>query len=500
MNSKGIYALLAIFFANAAAAAEQAAYLRPLVDSIAVTPLLTVGESVPRTSNPTQSFRLIGVPDGLGLERSGGRIRLWVNHELEKTDASQPIAGGPLQKGAFVSLFLLAPAKPDASAQIGGRAPILPPIPPIGVLSGDFAASSFLLNGRPWEGVPALFCSGFLAGPEVGFDRPIYLTGEEADGSQSGDGRGGLGFAFTEGRANALPGLGRYRKENLVVVPGTGLKTVLFGLEDGPGGLKSELYLYIGQKNLSSSDALARNGLAGGRLYVFGSATGGKSDESKFRKADRPVVGRWIPIDAPEELTDAELDAKAAESGAFRFDRVEDGTYDRNRNGTFYFVTTGGDIPENRKGRLYRLTFNPNDPLAGPTLLEILLEGDAGDGIVSPDNIDMNASGEMILLEDFTMGAPLEFLKRNPSVWLYRPASGEKPIRIAEVDGKFWESSGVIDASSLYGSGSWLLDVQAHTIKSREASQRQGLEGDAQLVEGGQLLLLKMGSYRATQK
>lgn len=455
-----------------AAAAGAADYLRPLLPTVKVTPLLTVGESVPRTSHPSQSFRLIGVPDGLGLARSpDGQVRLWVSHELKKTDVSQPVVGAPLQKGAFISLYNLSPE---------GR-----------VLTGDLAASTFLLNGRPWEGTPALFCSGFLAGPEVGFDRPIYLTGEESDGNESGDGRGGLGFAFTEGRAHALPGLGRYRKENLVVVPGTGLKTVLFGLEDGPKGLKSELYLSIGQKNLSSSDALERNGLVGGRLYVFGSATGGKGDESRFRKTDRPVVGRWIPIDAPEELTDAELDARAAESGAFRFDRVEDGTYDRNRQGIFYFVTTGGDIPENRKGRLYRLTFNPNDPPAGPTLLEILLEGDSGDGIAGPDNIDMNASGEMIILEDFTAGAPFEFLKRNPSVWLYHPERGGKPVRIAESEGKFWETSGVIDASSVYGPGTWLLDVQAHTISSREASRRQGIEGDAQLVEGGQILLLR---------
>ncbi len=467
-----IFLLLLFSSVARAAARDNAAYLKLLVPSVTVTPLLTVGESVPRTSEPSQSFRFIGVPDGLGLEKSpDGRVRLWVTHELEKTDASQPIAGGPLQKGAFVSVFNLSSE---------GR-----------FVSGDLAASAFLLNGRPWEGTPALFCSGFVAGPEVGFDRTIYLTGEESDGNQSGDGRGGLGFAFTEGRAHALPGLGRYRKENLVVVPGTGLKTLLFGLEDGPKGLKSELYLYVGQKNLSSADALERNGLVGGRLYAFGSATGGKSDESKFRKTDRPIVGKWIPVDGPEGLTDVELDAKAAESGAFRFDRVEDGTYDRRRNGVFYFVTTGGDIPENRKGRLYRLTFNPNDPLAGPTLLEILLEGDAGDGITSPDNIDINASGEMLLLEDFTAGAPFEFLKRNPSVWLYRPDSGEKPVRIAEVDGKLWESSGVIDAAKVFGPGSWLLDVQAHSISSREASERQNLSGDAQLVEGGQILLLQ---------
>ena len=38
-----------------------------------------------------------------------------------------------------------------------------------------------------------------------------------------------------------------------------------------------------------------------------------------------------------------------------------------------------------------------------------------------------------------------------------------------------WESSGILDVSKYYGEGSWLVDVQAHTIK-----------------EGGQLLLMKI--------
>src|SRR5262249_18773033 len=44
-----------------------------------------------------------------------------------------------------------------------------------------------------------------------------------------------------------------------------------------------------------------------------------------------------------------------------------------------------------------------------------------------------------------------------------------------------WETSGVIDASALYGPGTWLIDVQAHTIQ-----RNNPLVGK----EGGQLLLL----------
>ncbi|HEX5036009.1 MAG TPA: alkaline phosphatase PhoX [bacterium] len=472
MKTRLAIAFLSFLLTIARSSFSETPYLKPVDPSVSVAPVLTVGGSVPRTSDKSQSFRLIGETDGLGLlKEADGTVKLWVNHELEKTDVSQPVPGTPLQTGAFVSLFQLASDRP---------APV----------SGDFAASTLFLGTQAWGRIPALFCSGNLSGAEVGFDRPIYFTGEEATGNQSGDGRGGMGFAFTGGNAYALPELGRYRKENLVVVPGTGLKTLLFGLEDGPKGLNSELYLYIGEKKLSSTDPLERNGLTGGRLYVLGSATDGRNDETTFHKINSPLVGRWIPVDGASGLTDDELDAKASAAGAFRFDRIEDGTYDRRRNGVFYFVTTGGGSA-NAKGRLYKLTFNPKDPLASPMILEILIEGDAGDPIVSPDNIDMNADGEMLILEDFTLDNFWTYLKRNNSVWLYRPDGNSKPVRIAEAAAKGWEPTGVIDASSVYGPGSWILDVQAHTRSSAAASAAAGLTGDAQLVEGGQILLLR---------
>ena len=45
-----------------------------------------------------------------------------------------------------------------------------------------------------------------------------------------------------------------------------------------------------------------------------------------------------------------------------------------------------------------------------------------------------------------------------------------------------WESSGIIDVSKLFGEGTWLVDVQAHTLK---VAQFDGVD------EGGQLLLLR---------
>ena len=57
-----------------------------------------------------------------------------------------------------------------------------------------------------------------------------------------------------------------------------------------------------------------------------------------------------------------------------------------------------------------------------------------------------------------------------------------------------WETSGIIDASAIYGVGNWLLDVQAHTVDSLMASQLQGFTTDQKVVEGGQLLLMTVAS------
>jgi hypothetical protein len=91
---------------------------------------------------------------------------------------------------------------------------------------------------------------------------------------------------------------------------------------------------------------------------------------------------------------------------------------------------------------------------------------------------------------------------RDSSIWAYDIGSGILR-RVAELNqlvvpsdlrnvAGFWESSGIIDMSSIFGSGTWMINVQAHSITSSEASKLQNLSTDAQVVAGGQLLLLKI--------
>jgi hypothetical protein len=78
-------------------------------------------------------------------------------------------------------------------------------------------------------------------------------------------------------------------------------------------------------------------------------------------------------------------------------------------------------------------------------------------------------------------------------IWRYDLRTGQLTI-VAEVDQSAdpqaragnWESSGIVDASALFGPGAWLVTVQAHSIWV----ETQPAEGYTRKLEGGQLLLL----------
>jgi hypothetical protein len=60
---------------------------------------------------------------------------------------------------------------------------------------------------------------------------------------------------------------------------------------------------------------------------------------------------------------------------------------------------------------------------------------------------------------------------------------------VAAVNTLGWESSGIIDASEFYGPGSWLLDVQAHSLFVEGPTLIDGINFK---TEGGQLILLRV--------
>ena len=489
-----------------AAIADVKRYTVPLAGSGYETKrLLTAGDTIPETSQPGKQFQMVGIPDGLGAykARNGQRIVL-MNHELTNTTLSAPTLGGPtepLNKGAFVSKLVV-----DKNGN---------------VLSGE-RAYDWVFNENTFVGPAAdtsagnatrpfsRFCSGDLAGPkEHNFDRWIYLTNEE-EGTPANtyDTLGGLAVAITDNALFTLPRLGRFAWENSVTQPTEGRRTVIMSLEDGPSDLEldkenSQLYMYVGTKKRGPGQTvLGRNGLDNGDLYVLTPAAAAQSSEAAF--ASGSIAVQWVNLGNVSALSEAQLEAASDAVNAIRFARPEDGAFNDRRTSEFFFVTTGSNGAAtgalgnpNNLGRLYSLRLDKKD-VTKPATLSVVVNADqviagGGDTAISPDNID--ASSRYLMINEDGTGAPagsravMAAKGRDGSVWRFPLRSGAVGVssigqRVAELDppGKdgiavgagIWETSGIIDTSSVWGKGSWLFDVQAAPADDRRRRLEHG--------------------------
>lgn len=194
-------------------------------------------------------------------------------------------------------------------------------------------------------------------------------------------------------------------------------------------------------------------------------------------------------------MTDAELETAADAADAFGFNRIEDGAWSKTSRKDFYFVTTGSGTG-NLLGRLYHLELNPGNPLKTATLSvvynadEIIAAG--GDIAISPDNIDTSADYITICEDGTSASRPVMAAKgRDGSIWRFDLHNNFAYERVAELnppgrDGVpvgpgIWETSGIIDTTSLFGNGTWLVDTQAHSPTTPPGSGT---------IEDGQLLIM----------
>ncbi|MGI9110842.1 MAG: alkaline phosphatase PhoX [Gaiellaceae bacterium] len=491
----GIAAVAALGAASAAAAGI--AIIKPYAVGIDggyyTQRLLSVGDTVPETSNSSLEYQMVGIPDGLGAHKGNrGRTILYLNHELGNTVQSQPIVGGAINRGAFVSKYVL---------NRKGK-----------VLSGERAYDTTYIDdtligpaaevGNTTPGF-ARFCSGFLADEKVGFDRPIYFANEESGAPGTFDGKGGLSVAIFDNEAHGLPSLGRFPWENTLVQPGTGKYTVIMGMEDGPASqdrtaTNSQLYMYVGVKSRGKgASVLERNGLVGGTLYVFRSKDPARNSESAFLSGS--VRGEWVAIPGAAAMTDVQLEAASDAVNAMIFARPEDGAFNPNEAGEYFFVTTG-EGTGNALGRLYSLELTGRDS-TGPANLTIEYNADTviaagGDIAISPDNIDASRDYLMINEDGTTTSRRVMASKnRDGSIWRFdldrNGVDVSSALRVAELNqpGRdripvlpgIWETSGIIDTAELFGKDTWLFDVQAHSPTTMPRPNT---------VEDGQLLML----------
>ena len=447
-------------------------YLTPIDAGVEFTSMLSVGDNVKRKNKGNESYRMSGIPDGLGAYDNGdGTMTVLMAHELGSNVGVVRTHGG---KGAFVSKWQVR--KSDLK-----------------VLNGDDLINTVALwDGGKYVNSPAVafnrFCSADLAATTALYHRAtgkgfnegrVFLNGEE---TTNGRGFAHLAAGRQHGTTYELPAVGRAAWENLLASPFEQDLTIVAGMDDGALNA-SKLYFYVGEKQ-SQGNAIELAGLGNGASFQV--AIAGHATESGVNAIGYGFVGNFSLVD----------------SGGTGMNRVEDGAWDTQNPNRFYFVTTANFAGNSR---LWRLTFSDiHDPLAGGTI-EVLIDGQVT-GQKMMDNLTVDGAGDVIIQEDVGNQAHLG------KIWKYRAATGVTSLvaqhdalrfisgAAADIDGtdarqSDEESSGVVDVSSLfdgtpgYDTGSYryfLLDVQAHY------GSVNGVALPADLVEGGQLLLMKM--------
>ena len=475
--------------------------------------ILSSNDVVPDTGGGSAQYRMVGIPDGLGVLRKGKTVRVFMTHEITKSatgDLSEPRVGQSKQRGAFASEWILN----KKGEVISGRR-AFDNVYQDNTLVGPAAQAD---NSTP---AFSRWCSAFLATRRVGFDRPIFMANEETGPPSSGptqtfDPKGSQSVAIYNDEAHALSKLGHFPKENTVVMRGTGNRTIILTTEDGPRTPDSQLYLYIGHKDRTSDNVLRRNGLDNGKLYALASDDPQKTNENDLLQGDSFHVS-WKEIANADTLTDVQTEAAADAAGAFGFVRIEDGEFKPNKKREFWFDTTGdqqardeSDPTTNELGRLYRLRFDKRDPLEGATLTQAYNADQLTamqDGPLSPDNVTVTKR-DIFVNEDGTGGgAPggtgsrddMAARNRDGSIWRVPLATAGDPstfTRVGELIGRseggrdgikttsgIWETSGIVGARHAFGRNTFLFDVQAHPPTAAPG-------GTDVTVEDGQLLLL----------
>jgi Alkaline phosphatase PhoX len=417
--------------------------LVPLRSGVAIEPLLSAGDIV-------GGYQATGVMDGLGAYRSSeNTVEVFMNHELEGTDPTW----------ARVSHLTLSNSG--------------------GILSGHYS-----ITGT--EGFED-FCSSTLAMVE---GHPWYFLGEET--LTDGKGRALVIDATTDQRYE-LPGLGRFEHENVVPMTSLANQGVFLELtEDEEAGL-SQQYLYRAQ---TMADLLAGRG----QLFVWvpNQMLDGDPSPNDVTKG-QTIQGTFQPVPGSATADYDTLEDYAQSVGAFDFVRPEDAAEIPGQPGVFYMADTGTKNSEDFDGRIYRFAHNMTNPLKAS--LRVVLDSTV-DNLRNPDNLGASTLGVMIQEDrngDNIKAKPpgQDNLGGYGRVGFYSFATGRltwyarvnTPDRDAQRSGEgSWESSGVIDTSRIFGAGTWLLDVQAHTRSTPQPGF--DLVPDSSSGEDAQLILM----------
>ena len=272
-------------------------------------------------------------------------------------------------------------------------------------------------------------------------------------------------------------------------------------------------------------------------------ATGLNPDGSEMKSVDKgypppPNNLSWqndlrsvatVGIDGPQWVLEYWSDI----NNVFQFVRIEDIAYDKRAGmgNVVYLVDSGRgrradqslDTPPFRStnGRVWKMVLDPADPTKVISMT-VFVEGDDSPvktvaEVHQPDNIETTQTG-IFLTED--PGSSQQFTAAQQAIdpgattarlW-YVPFTGAPEVVAkvdqsadggpTDVDGRAagnwgaWESTGIVDASAAFGPGTFLINVQAHTLWVEKAPGEDN-NGDSQpdftyKREGGQLMIVKI--------
>jgi hypothetical protein len=265
-----------------------------------------------------------------------------------------------------------------------------------------------------------------------------------------------------------------------------------------------------------------------GSLYGFKSNVAGVDDYYDFAPGSTmSVSGSFVKIPKAAAVGDqTALENASDAAGVFQFLRIEDVAYDRKHPNIVYLADSGraaltadGNAFASTNGRIWKMVLDRHNPRKVRSL-SILIDGETvGLGQVGvihqPDNLETTRNS-LLITEDpssanqFAVGDPNGTTAR---IWRYdlRTRALTVAAKVVQTEDEgltdkdpatsaakwgAWESSGIVDVSRYFGRGTFLVDVQAHSlfVEIGDGPDLVAPAGPDWLNkrEGGQLLLIRI--------
>lgn len=469
---------------------SQSPYLLPTAPGVNITSIFTAGDEA-------NGYKMVGIPDGLAAINNGnGTFTVLVTHGLPAADGV-PRAHGAT--GSFVSQLTVA----NASLRVTTGDDLIQSLNLWNPVLGQYNLA-FTPMDRLGSADLADISAFFDPATGRGTTSRILLNGEQPFDDN------GRAFAHVASGPNAgtswdLPALGRHSWANLVASPVAQAKTVVMALDNSDRFFSSEfstnpseVYVWVGNKQTTGTEierAGLRNGILNG--LKVGRPGAYRATEATIVNGDRFELVALF--NQTNQLNPGPLQQDASAKGVTQFREVGDGAFDPTNPNVFYFSSAGTGFGPTR---LWKLTFDDiKRPEAGGKI-EAVINAPPLPG-VEFDGVATNTAGNVLIQEGDIAVGPFPNGTAQVHQW---DAGNQDLIPVAQTDAirfelgfvdlypdfqypqfpgpqiaLFAEATGMIDISSILGSGYYLAAIQAN------ADLRPF---DPEVVEGGQLVVI----------